>query len=221
MRIKVATWNAPHRLRPHHDGLRWAKRKGADVVLCQEHTDSDNWAPSGFSRVRPRRGQSNTICYRRATMRMKRSGSKRMSSPGFRSYRDLLWVAFRTKKDGHPLRVAGIHLPAFYNTPNKRGEYPNRVEYDKQAPKVARWMRNGKNRVVGGDFNGSKGNKRMAPIEKDVRLSAAVKTGPHGQKIDYVGQRRRGGTWKIVKTERGPKFGSDHNIVLVTLEWAG
>lgn len=213
MKIVVATWNAPHRLRPHYDGLRWADEQGVDIVVCQEHTDSNNWAPTGWGRYRPKRAQSNTIYFRKSAVRRIRGGAIRLSSPGFRSYRDLVWAHFRTKKGRHPLRMASIHLPAFYSSNAK-----NKAEYDKQAPKVARWMRNGKDRVIGGDFNGSKGGKRMAPIEKDVILSNAVRSGPSGQKIDYVGVPRRGGRWRIIKTVQGPKFGSDHNMVLVTLE---
>lgn len=217
LRIKVATWNAPHRLRPHHAGLAWADKNGVDVVLCQEHTDTDDWRPdkNRWGRIRPTRAQSNTIYYRKQTMQRKKVGAIRMSSPGFRSYRDLVWAAFRVKKSTprRPVRIASIHLPAFYTSSRK-----NKLEYDKQAVKVAKWARGGKNRVVGGDFNGSKGGGRMAPIEKDVRLSKAVPSGPSGQKIDYVGV-RRGGTWKVVETERIQKWGSDHAMVVVTLEW--
>lgn len=225
VRIKVATANAPHRLRPHRRAWAWMDAQGVDIILAQEHTDGNDWRPSKrrWGRFRPQgtedhnEASSNTIYWRRATIKKNKGGAIRLSSPGFRSYRALVWMAVRVKKGGgKPMRVASVHLPAFYSSRPK-----NRAEYDKQAPKVARWMRGGKNRIVGGDFNGVKGQPRMKPIEADVRLSAAVKSGPSGQKIDYVGARKRGGTWKIVKTERGPKFDSDHNIVIVTLEWIG
>ena len=138
-----------------------------------------------------------------------------MSSPDFRNDRDIVWAHFRTRKGGHPIRVAGIHLPAFYTSNPK-----NKAEYDRQIRKLAEWVKGGKNRVVAGDFNGSKGGARMKPIEAVARLSAAVRSGPSGQKIDYVGV-RRGGRWKVVKTVRGKKFRSDHASVLVTLEWVG
>lgn len=225
LRVKVGTGNMPRRLAPHNRAMQWFEERGADIVLAQEHTDTDDWRPSKkrWGRYRPQgtddhdEAQSNTIYWRRATIkRTKKRGAIRLSSPGFFSYRALVWAHFRVRKGNKPIRVAGVHLPAFYDRSAKA-----RREYDKQAPKVAEWMRGGKNRVVGGDFNGTKGSERMAPIEADVRLSRAVPSGPSGQKIDYVGVRRRGGVWKIVKTERGPKFDSDHNVVLVTLEWTG
>lgn len=148
-------------------------------------------------------------------MVFKDGDTQRLSSPGFRSYRDLVWAHFLTANGGYPIRVAGIHLPAFYNDSAK-----NKREYDKQAPKIAEWAKGGKNRVVGGDFNGTKGGKRMKPIDEAIRLSKAVPSGPSGQKIDYVGA-VRGGSWKVVETKRGSKFNSDHNAVLVTLEWKG
>lgn len=213
MRLVVATWNAPHRLRPHYDGLRWADKNGVDILVCQEHADKDNWAPPGWERHRPKRAQSNTIYFRKSSVRKIKGGAIRLSSPGFKSYRDLVWAHFKTRSGGHPIRVAGIHLPAFYSS-----RPPNRKEYDKQAPKIAKWMREGKNRVVGGDFNGIKGQPRLRPIEADIRLSTAVGSGPGNRAIDYVGVPKRNGAWKIVKTERGPKFKSDHRMILVTLE---
>jgi endonuclease/exonuclease/phosphatase family metal-dependent hydrolase len=199
--------------------MKWLAAQGADIICAQEHTDKDDWSPAGWKRYRPQgnedhnEAQSNTIYYNPKTVRLtKKRGAIRMSSPGFRSYRALVWGHFRTRKGNKPIRVAGLHLPAFYNDSEK-----NKVEYDKQAVKLANWVKKGKNRVIAGDFNGSKGGARMEPIEAEARLSDAVKTGPNGQKIDYVGV-VRGGNWKIVETVRGPKFNSDHNCVLVTLE---
>lgn len=217
VRIKVGTANLPHRLRPHRETMKWFDSKGADVVVAQEHTDGDNWAPSGWERVRPKRGQSNTIYFRTKTMRKKKVGSKRMSSPGFRSYRDLLWVSFRVKKGGgRPVRIGGIHLPAF-----KTSSKTSAAEFRKQEPMAASWLSNGPNRVLGGDFNANPTGVRWCPNLRRVgRWSRGVESGPKGQKIDFVGA-PKDGKWKVVKTERGPKFRSDHNPVLVTLEWVG
>lgn len=222
LRVKVGTGNMPRRLAPHWATMAWFDRKGVDVVVAQEHTDRDDWRPSKkrWGRYRPQgtddhdEAQSNTIYWRRATIkRTKKRGAIRLSSPGFFSYRALVWAHFRVRQGNKPIRVAGIHLPAFYDKSAKA-----RREYDKQAPKVALWAKGGRNRVVGGDFNGTTGSARMKPIDDAIRLSRAVASGPDGQKIDYVGA-VRGGRWTVVATERGPKFNSDHNPVLVTLEW--
>jgi hypothetical protein len=215
VQIVVATYNAPNRLKPHQAGFQWLADQGAAIICAQEHTDKNDWRPKGWKRWRPTGATSNTIYYDPAVVVLKKKGTIQMSSPDFRNDRDLVWGHFRTRKGDHPLRVSSTHLPAFYTS-----NATNKKEYDRQIRKLAEWMKGGKNRVVGGDFNGSKGGKRMAPIEAVARLSAAVKTGPSGQKIDYVGV-RRGGRWKVVKTVRGKKFRSDHASVLVTLEWAG
>jgi endonuclease/exonuclease/phosphatase family metal-dependent hydrolase len=222
IRIKIGTANTPRRMAPHKRALRWLEDQGADIVLLQENTDNDDWRPSKkrWGIYRPQgtkdhnEAQSNTIYWRRATIkRTKKRGAIRLSSPGFRSYRALVWAHFKVRQGNKPVRVASIHLPAFYTKSLK-----NKREYDRQAPKVAKWARGGRNRVVGGDFNGTKGNRRMRPIDSAVRLSRPVRSGPKGQKIDYVGG-KRGGRWVVVDTVRGPKFDSDHNVVLVTLEW--
>jgi endonuclease/exonuclease/phosphatase family metal-dependent hydrolase len=218
IRLKVGTANTPNRLAPHKRFMKWMEDNGADIVLLQENTDSNDWRPNKkrWGKYRPKSAQSNTIYWRKSTIqRTKKRGTERMSSPGFRSYRDLVWAHFRVRSGKKPVRVAGIHLPAFYTSSAK-----NKREYDKQVVKVAEWVAGGKNRVIGGDFNGSKGGARMKPIEKAAVLSKPVASGPSGQKIDYVGA-KRGGTWKVVGTKVGPKFDSDHNVVLVTLEWVG
>jgi endonuclease/exonuclease/phosphatase family metal-dependent hydrolase len=222
VRITVATYNAPNRLKPHGRGFQWLADQGADIICAQEHTDKNDWSPRGWRRWRPTGtdglpgdATSNTIYYNPKVVRLKKKGTIQMSSPDFRNDRDIVWAHFRTRKGGHPLRVSSIHLPAFY-TKNPK----NRREYDRQAKKLAAWVKGGRNRVVAGDFNGTKGRKRMAPIDAVTRLSRAVRSGPSGQRIDYVGA-RRGGRWRVVKTVRGKKFRSDHASVLVTLEWKG
>jgi endonuclease/exonuclease/phosphatase family metal-dependent hydrolase len=215
VRIVVATYNAPGRLAPHRQGFQWLADQGAAIICAQENRDKNDWSPRGWKIYRPAGATSNTIYYDPKQVRLKKKGHIQISSSDFKSDRDLVWCHFRTAKGGHPIRVGGIHLPAFYTSSAK-----NRREYDKQTPKMASWMKGGRNRVIGGDFNGTKGQKRLAPIEAVTRLSAAVRTSPSGKKIDYVGV-RKGGAWKIIKTVRGKKFRSDHASVLVTLEWKG
>lgn len=144
------------------------------------------------------------------------NGFVRLSTPGFRSLRYLVWQHFR--KEGKPARIASIHLPAFYNKPNKAGEYPNRVEYDKQEPKVAEWFSSGPHRILGGDFNGQIGNHRLRHITPIGRWSRKVPSGPSGQPIDYVGS-NKAGFWHPVKTQVHRPVNSDHNAVIVTFEW--
>lgn len=204
--ITIVTANLPGRLAPHRDALAWCHRQGADIVLAQEHRDGDNWAPRGWGRYRPSAARSNTIYHRRSTVdRTPRKGFVRLSST-----RVLLWRHFRFS--GRPIRVASVHLPAFY--------HQNKASYDRQARAVAQWARGGRHRVVGGDFNGSKGGARMEPIVDAVRLSRPVPSSPQGNPIDYVGG-VRGGSWRVVDTVRGPRFDSDHNLVLVRLRWVG
>ncbi len=209
MSVVVASYNAPHRLRPHTKAMQELADAGADIICAQEHTDRDDWRPKGWRRYRPSKAQSNTIYWNPRTVRPKKRGARRLSSPGFRSLRYGVWVAFKT--DIGTVRVMGVHLPAFY----KKSE-TNAREYDKQVKKVARWAAGGRYRVVAGDFNGSVGNRRMRPLEDVLRFSTPKPTGPAGQKIDYVATSRTG-RLRPGLTRLGPRGNSDHAPVLVTL----
>lgn len=216
--LKIATSNLPARLSPHFETLDWCERKGADIVLAQEHTDKDNWANQDvYNRFRPKRARSCTIYYKPSRLVPKNKGAKRLSSPGFYSLRYLVWHHFRTVDGDVPIRVGNIHLPAF-KTSNPRAA----VEFRRQEALAAKWLSGGKNRVLGGDFNAQVRSRFWCPNLREVgQWSDAVSSGPKGQKIDYVGSNKVNGRWEIVDTELGFKFNSDHNVVLATLEWKG
>lgn len=212
--LTVGTFNSPHRLLPHaadYDVL--ADRYQCDVVLGQENTDndpekncSDNW-----TYYRPVEARSNAIYWNPDSILASDNGCFQLSSPGFNSERWLVWQHFL--KDGHHARIASVHLPAFYN------KYPkNKVEYDKQEPKVAEWLEGGKHRILGGDLNGKIGNRRLRHLTKAGRWSKPVPSGPAGQPIDYVGSSIFG-NWYPIKTRVHKPSRSDHNAVVVTFEW--
>lgn len=189
-----------------------------DVVLGQENTDTDpkRNAPPGILYFRPKDAQSNVIYWNPKTITGSFGGAIRMSSPDFYSLRYLVW--FRFQKDGHQAHIGSIHLPAFYNRPNKAGEYPNRVEYDIQEPKAAKWLRGNSFRILGGDINGQIGANRTKNLTKAGRWSEGKRSGPSGQKIDWVGSNFQG-RWYPVRTQMYKAKNSDHNAVIVTFEW--
>ena len=213
MRLKVGSYNTPHRLAPHRQGMQWLADQGCVIICAQEHTDKDNWSPRGWKRFRPTKAQSNTIYYNPKAVRFKKGGAKRMSSPGFRSLRYITWAHFRTVKGNKAIRVGGIHLPAF-----KTSSKSSAAEFRKQEPMAASWLDNGPNRVLAGDFNATLPGKNWTPnLSRVGQWSKKVKTGPSGQAIDYVGV-PKDGKWKVVATKLGKKFRSDHASVIVTLE---
>lgn len=211
MPVKVVTYNSPHRLRPHKAYMQTIADQGADIITAQEHTDSDNWSPRGWKRYRPKKAQSNTIYWNPNTVKAtKKRGALRLSTPGFRSLRYGVWMHFKTKEG--PMRVMSVHLPAFASS-----QASSLREFNKQTPKLAKWIRGGKYRVVAGDFNAQTGNKRMKPVDAVTRFSAKVKSGPSGQPIDYVGVAKHG-PFKITRTRLLGKGRSDHKAVMVTIE---
>lgn len=182
------------------------------MILAQEHTDNDPEAncPEGWDYHRPDVARSNVVYWNPATIRVRKRGANRLSTPGFRSLRYLVWVGADTAAG--PMEIASIHLPAFYSSSEA-----NRKEYDRQAAKVAEWVRGSELRVVGGDFNGKTGNRRMRPIDEVLDLSDPVPSGPAGQPIDYVGV-AKAGPYRVVGTERMAATNSDHAAVIVTVE---
>lgn len=205
----VATANIPPRLGPHKADMQRLADSGAAIICTQEDADSGQWTPRGWRRWRPKRARSTAIYYDPRVVTIKRrKGAKRLSSPGFGSLRYGVWAQFRTPIG--PMRVMSVHLPAFYSKPARA------AEYDKQAKKVAAWAAKRPNRVVAGDFNGSVGGKRMAPMVAVMDFSEPVASGPKGTKIDYVAVAKQG-RFRITRTQLGRAGRSDHCPVLATL----
>lgn len=209
--LTVATYNTPVRLEPHGPAFQRLADDGADLICAQENGDSSprRNKPKGWKYHRPKRARSTVVYWNPKTVTVTKRGAKRMSRPGFRSLRYAVWVDALT--DVGRVRVASVHLPAFYSASEK-----NRAEYDHQADKLARWFRRRPDLVVGGDYNGSVGGKRMAPIVAAGHPSDPVKTGPDGQTIDYVIV-SRAGRLRPRRTRLGPRGRSDHAAVLVDI----
>jgi len=211
--IRVATANVPHRLRPHDAAVQRLADRGAAIIVTQEEADGPGWTPRGWRRFRPRRARSVCIYWNPDVVTRMRKGAKRLSRPGFRSPRYGVWCHFRTPEG--PLRIMGVHLPAFYAASTR-----NRREYDRQARKVARWASRGRFRVVAGDFNGSVTGARMRPLIEVLAFSDKAPTGPAGQTIDYVAAAKHG-PWRVVETCIMPAGRSDHRPVLAGLTTHG
>lgn len=199
---KISTLNAPGRLAPHDEAFQKLADLGADIICAQEHTDKDDWRPKGWERYRPTSAQSNTIYWNPATVDAGERGSHQLSSPGFESYREAVWVRFGD------VRVISVHLPAFYASRPGRKE-----EYDKQVQRLLDFIEPGD--VIGGDFNGSVGGKRMAPLVEALDFSDPKPTGPGGAKIDYVAATSPYVTGET-RLVRVPS--SDHDAVIVVVE---
>lgn len=209
----VATANIPPRLGPHKADMQRLADQGAAIICTQEDADSRQWVPRGWRRWRPKRARSTAIYYDPRVVTIKRKGAKRLSSVGFSSLRYGVWAQFRTPLGS--MRVMSVHLPAFYASSAKR-----RAEYDRQARKVAAWAARKPNRVVAGDYNGSVGGQRMAPLVAVMDFSEPVASGPKGTKIDYVAV-AKGGRFRVARTRLGAKGRSDHRPVLATLGRSG
>lgn len=210
--VEVVAWNTPHRLGPHAAGVAQLARTGADVIAVQEVTDRDpeRMTPPGWSSYRPARARHNAVLWDRATVERVRCGALRVSNArtGPR-VRYAVWCHFRTAAG--PMRVASVHLPAFYTRSDR-----NRREYDAQEPRLARWLERGRWRVMAGDYNGRIPGRRTPNLADAARWSRPVPSGPSGQRIDYVGA-SRAGPWRVSSTVAGPYLTSDHRPVRVTL----
>lgn len=209
--VEVVSWNTPHRLGPHTAGVA-ALARSADVIGLQEVTDRDpaRLAPPGWGHYRPTRARHNALVWDRAAVERVRCGARRVSDArsGPR-VRYLVWCHYRTP-DG-PLRVGVVHLPAFYESSRR-----NRAEYRAQEPRVAAWLAAGRHRVLVGDYNGRVPGYRTPTLSRVGSWSRPLRTGPSGQRIDYVGTTRTG-SWRIVSAYAGPYRTSDHRPVVATL----
>lgn len=207
--VRIATYNSPHRLRPHAPTFAELADAGVDIIAAQENADADprRNAPAGWRWHRPKRARSTVIYWNPRTVTVTKRGAKRLSRPGFRSLRFGVWVDAKTTAG--TVRVMSVHLPAFYAKSAR-----TRAEYDHQAAKLARWLNGGTNRIAAGDYNGSTKGSRMAPLVAAARFSDPVDSGPHGTAIDYVAVSKRS-RLRPRRTRLGPKGRSDHRAVIV------
>jgi hypothetical protein len=199
---------------PHaHDYKILFEKYRCDVVLGQENTDRDpaRNVPDGCRYFRPAPARSNVLYWDPRRINAIYNGYFRLSSPTFYSERWLIWQHF-LKANRHA-RIGAVHLPAFYNRKPR-----NRIEYDKQELKVARWFEGNSDRILGGDFNGKIGAPRLRHLSPLGRWSKPVPSGPKGQSIDYVGAVKTG-RWFPIQTQTHKPRNADHRAVIVTFLW--
>ncbi len=214
MTVTVATYNAPHRLLDKglaEDFQRLADR-GVDIIVAQEQTDHDPilTCPRGWSHHRPRLARHNVVYWNPHTVDARRKGQVKVNQRvGDTWVRYIVWTHFRTEQG--PLRVGGIHLPAF-----KTSRPANAVEFRAQERRLAHWLEGGPYRVLAGDFNAQVPNRVWTPnLSRVGHWSRKVPSGPHNAKIDYVGT-SKAGPWRVAHTET-MRGGSDHRAVIATL----
>ena len=213
MTVTVSTYNAPHRLL-HHGLVDDFRRLAAhsDIIVAQEQTDHDPTltCPPGWSYYRPDVARHNVVYWNPDTVEARKRGRVQVNKrDGATWTRFIVWVHFGTAAG--PLRVGGIHLPAF-----KTSRPANAAEFRHQERLLAQWLDGGKNRCLAGDFNAQIPSRVWTPnLSRVGRWSPKVVSGPHRAKIDYVGVSRRG-RWRVrhATTMSG---GSDHKAVIATL----
>ena len=211
--VKIATYNAPHRLL--HKNLKRDFQKladmGCDVIVAQEQTDNDppKVCPRGWRFYRPKKARHNVVYWNPKRVKDKKRGAQKVNQhAGATWVRYIVWVHFATPIG--PMRVGGIHLPAF-----KTSRPANAKEFRYQEKKLTAWLKGGKWRVLGGDYNARIPSSWVPNLQRVGRFSKQVVSGPHKAKIDYVGVAKHG-PYKITSTTT-MSGGSDHKAVIVTL----
>lgn len=197
---------------PHRADFQKLADLGAAVIAAQENRDGDpaKNCPKGWAFFRDPEAQSNAVYYNPKILSPVDDGLFRMSSPGFRSLRYIVWVRFKTK-GGRPLHFGSVHLPAFKTSSKSAAE-----EFRKQEPKAAAWLAGDPAAVLAGDYNAQIPSNWTPNIQKVGVPSRQIPTGPAGQPIDYV-VTHKGGLWKPTETRRIKSSSSDHDIALVKL----
>jgi exonuclease III len=191
--VRLATWNVPYRLdnsgaKYRADMERLIAKHHPWVIALQETTDKSpaQIAPDGWGWVRPVKGQSASLIYRKSKLVVVDQGAYRLHSKDWEPVRYIVWARFR-RKDNDKLKIIGsAHLVAFKESKPKNGK-----EFIKQQKRAANWIESRpKSTVVLGDWNGTPGDWTPDLTERCTPSKPRFETGPSGQKIDYAWHRK-------------------------------
>lgn len=211
--IKVATYNAPHRLQ--HKGLKADIQKlanqGCVIIALQEVTDGDpaKYAPSGWGWERPTLARSTALLYKKSVFTRVNGGGYRMHSTSAPSAARYITWADLKHTSNTTIRVGSIHLPAFKTSSQARAK-----EFRYQENRAANWLNVSSNRILMGDFNASPTGKAWMPnmLKVGTCYSPTFQTGPTAQVIDHVWVRKGQPRPKGLSSMAG---GSDHKALIV------
>jgi endonuclease/exonuclease/phosphatase (EEP) superfamily protein YafD len=216
--IKVVQFNAWGRNARADEAVAWILAQDADVIFLQEG-----------GRLRDslaRRGGYRIICGHCASLILTRSDPEGVHAPS-RFERDKVFLAAATLADGRgPFTVVGVHR----HWPVRFAQAARQTSQLEQL--LARYDR--ERVILAGDFNSTPWSfaRRREDISLGlIRRTRGLPTWPaervsHNRlpapfpylPIDHV---YAGSDWATVSVERGPRLGSDHYPVVVTLAPVG
>lgn len=212
--MRVATYNAPHRLDPHRlaGDVQKLADKGCKVICTQENADGDPaiLCPSGWEYYRPAKAQSAAIFWAPATFVKRDGGAWQLHSSGWDTPRYVVWVDLEHKETGAVRRWGSAHLLS-----DKDGSNARANEFRHQAQRVADWLEAGGD-LVGGDFNANPDSDWMGAVKEVARHhSPQCGTGPDGQNIDHWWRRK--GDGEPPSSAASMAGVSDHDALLATV----